>query len=129
MIALKVQLNGEILHVAGQEDFSVLFTNIVATQQNPDRNADDYVRLGTSGLSRETDEGYSQHFRWAGVELEIGDVVEIEIIDTDMIDAPQKRYRSDDKVQESPFTGEEEREMRYQDFLRLKEEFEGGNAR
>ena len=48
----------------------------------------------------------------------------VEIVDTDEIDAPVKRYRSDQEVQENPFTDEEWREMRYNDYLQLKEEFE-----
>jgi hypothetical protein len=39
-----------------------------------------------------------------------------------------KRFRSDHEVQENPFTEEEMREMRYNDYLNLKEEFEGEDS-
>jgi hypothetical protein len=36
---------------------------------------------------------------------------------------PKNRYRSDHQIQEDSFTEEEAPEMRYQDYLALKEEF------
>lgn len=50
--------------------------------------------------------------------------MEVEVIETDDITEPRKRFRSDHQVQEDPFTEEEAREMRYQDYLELKKEFE-----
>lgn len=38
---------------------------------------------------------------------------------------PKKRYHSDSNVQENPFTEDEIREIRYQDYLALNAEFEG----
>ena len=49
----------------------------------------------------------------------------MKVVDTEAVDSPVKRYRSDAKVQESPFTEEEMRDMRYKDYLSLKAEFEG----
>ena len=57
-------------------------------------------------------------------DLAVGDKVEIEVVETIEIDQPKKRFRSDHEVQEDPFTEEEAREMRYQDYLELKKEFE-----
>ena len=125
MIALRIRVNGDEMYVVGQKDVSILHSNVVVSRGNSERRVDDYIRLNTSGLSHDTDKGYPEHFRWKDRELKIGDVVEIEILETDEIDAPVKRYRSDHEVQENPFTDEEIREMRYNNYLELKEEFEG----
>jgi hypothetical protein len=127
MIAIKIRVNGDLLYVIGQEDVSILNSNLVISRDNSERDVDDYIRLNAGGLSQDTDKGYPEHFRYKSQNLQVGDVVEMEIVDTDKIDAPVKRYRSDQEVQENPFTNEECREMRYNDYLQLKEEFEGGD--
>ena len=58
------------------------------------------------------------------MDLSVGDKVQVEVVETIDIDKPKKRFRSDNEVQEDPFTEEEAREMRYQDYLELKKEFE-----
>ena len=125
MIGLKIRVNGDLQYVVGQEDVSILHSNVVVSRDNAERDVDDYIRLNTSGLSQDTVKGYPEHFRWKDRNLEVGDVVEIEIVETDEVDAPVKRYRSDHEAQENPFTDEEIREMRYNDYLQLKEEFGG----
>lgn len=128
MIALRIRVNGDEILVIGQEDVSILHSSIVVSRGNFERDVDDYIRLNAHGLSQETEKGYREHFRWKDRELQIGDVVEIAVLEANEIDPPVKRYRSDSEVQESPFTEEELREMRYNDYLRLKEEFDGGDA-
>ena len=125
MIALKIRLNGDYVLVAGQPDMSILSSHITVSRGNTERGADDYIRLAAHGLSHDTDKGYPEHFRWKEHQLEVGDLVEIEVVETEQIDSPVKRYRSDREVQENPFTKEEIREMRYETYLELKEEFEG----
>jgi hypothetical protein len=78
-------------------------------------------------MSHELPEGFCQHFRWKDQTLDIGDRLEIEILDTNEIDPPTKRFRSDHEIQESPFTEEEARDLRYQDYIELKKEFEPGS--
>jgi hypothetical protein len=124
MIALKIKVNGDEVYVVGQEDVSILHSNVVVSRDNSERGVADYIRLNASGLSQDAGKGYPEHFRWKDRDLRIGDVVEIEILETDDVVAPIKRFRSDHEVQENPFTDEEIREMRYNDYLQLKEEFE-----
>jgi hypothetical protein len=88
----------------------------------------DYVRLTFGGLSKENEQGIRQHFRWPDIELEVGAKVEIEVVDVQEVDPPKKRYRSDSEVRESPFTEEELKEMRYNDYLELKKEFENNEV-
>ena len=127
MIALKIRVNGDILYVIGQEDVSILNSNLVVSRDNSERDVEDYIHLNAGGLSQDTDKGYPEHFRYKSQTLQVGDVVEMEIVDTEKVDAPVKRFRSDHDVQENPFTDEEWREMRYNDYLELKEEFEGSD--
>lgn len=127
MIALKIRLNGEVLYVAGQEDVSILNSILNVSRGNSERGVGDNIRLNAGGLSQLTDKGYPEHFRYKDQTLAVGDVVEVEIVETDNVDPPVKRYRSDREVQENPFTDEEIHEMRYNDYLRLKEEFEGAD--
>ena len=53
----------------------------------------------------------------------VGDEVSITIVETETVDKPIKRYRSDKSVQEDPFTEEELFELQKKDYLRLKELF------
>lgn len=85
---------------------------------------DDHIRLSTGGISKVTPQGHCEHFRWPETSLAPGDGVALEIVDVAAVDAPLKRYRSDNEVQESPYTEEEWKALRYKDYLRLKEEFE-----
>ncbi len=105
---------------------SILHTSILASKGNTERGVDGYIRLSLGGLSHKNEEGFIEHFRWKDLDLQTEDIVEIEVVETDTIDPPTKRFRSDKEVQESPYTEDEWREMKYQDYLELKKEFEGG---
>ncbi len=124
MIALKVYINGEHIVTAGQDDWTVLAAHISASRGKDEELSFGDLRYSVGGLSKENAEGFGQHFRWPGRDLTVGDKIEIEIVDTQEITEPAKRYRSDSKVQENPYTEEEWKEMRYQDYLELKKEFE-----
>jgi len=54
----------------------------------------------------------------------VGSKVSVTVVDVDAADPPVNRYRSDAQVQENAFTDEEWRQLRYQDYLELKREFE-----
>ncbi len=123
MIAFKISINGKVIQIAGQEDWAVLATHIDAIRDK--QNLDDFtLRYSVGGLTLENDEKYCHHYRWESRDLKIGDQVQLEIVEADSIDQPKKRYRSDHKVQEDPFTDEEAKDLRYQDYLELKKEFE-----
>ena len=124
MIAYKIYVNGKYVVTAGQVDWSVLAMHISATRNKEESPSAGYVRYSVGGLSQKNSEGFSQHFRWSEIDLKVGDKVEVEVIETIEISEPKKRYRSDHEVQEDPFTDEEGKEMRYQDYLELKKEFE-----
>lgn len=128
MLAYKIKVNGKHVVTASQDDWSVLSIHISANRNSGERGTDGYVRLSSGGLSKENEKGFCHHFRWSERVLDVGDKVEVEIVDVNQVDSPKKRYRSDREVQESPFTDEEWREMRYKDYLELKKEFESNES-
>lgn len=124
MLGFKVIINDEEYAMIGRADWSVLSINISAKKGDAKRRIDENIQLHASGVSEKNSEAISHRFRWAERNLEIGNRIEIEVVDTDKYDAPQKSYRSDCKEQENPFTDAEWKEMRYQDYLKLKAEFD-----
>ena len=128
MIAFRVSVNGNCPVVASQPDWSVLSAIVSASRDNGPRGAEDYISVSLGGLSNASNRDFSEHFRWPETNLDVGDKIEIEIIDTQHPSEPAKRYRSDRQTQESPYTEEEWREMRYKDYLKLKAEFEGDSG-
>jgi hypothetical protein len=125
MIALQIDIDDERYVVAGVEDWSLLRADVLASRVEQDSTVrDGYIELSAGGLTLPNAEGIRQHFRYTTVPLKIGTRVTISVIEVDTVDPPKKRYRSDKTIQESPFTEEEMREMRYKDYLELKAEFE-----
>lgn len=122
MKAFRVVVDGEPLGDLGIADFSVT-TLIVDFGQPSKAEAIDYhFRVG--GLTQPDSDGLCRHYRWATPRIQDGTRIEIEIVDSETCVPPTRLYRSDREVQESPFTEEEMRDLRYQDYLALKEEFE-----
>ena len=124
MIGLKITVNGKLYATIGQEDWSVLSACISATRPKVPEDSEEHIQCNLGGLSRPNPEGVAYHFRWRELVLKPGDTVEIGVVETSEVDTPEKRFRSDKEVQENPYTEEEWREMRYQDYLELKKEFE-----
>ena len=129
MLAFKVEIDGEEVVTAGFEDWSILALHINASRGSPsapfESARSDEADFSVGGLSESDPAGVSHHVRWKEKALSIGSRVTVTVVDTDCPDQPIKRYRSDAKIQESPFTKEEMKEMRWQDYLELKKEFEG----
>src|SRR5438874_13767142 len=122
MKAFRVAVDGQHLGDLGVDDFNNASV-IVGFARGPDAEPTDY-RLHIGGLSESDENGISWHYRWACPDIREGSRIEIEIVDSENCVTPTRRYRSDHTVQESPFTEEEERTLRYRDYLQLKKEFE-----
>ena len=120
MLAFEVAIDGKRVACAGMVDRAVLSFTLSAVA--PDNEA----RLHIGGLTKPNEAGISHHVRWGEPEtfVKVGSKVELKIVETDYVDAPAIRYRSDREVQEPPFTKEEMRALRYKDYLELKKEFE-----
>jgi hypothetical protein len=125
MLALDVEIDGRKTVLAGADDWSILGLNIVANRDEPGSTGrSGYIECSVGGLTLPDAEQVRNHFRWPTQELSLGSIVTIRVVDAPEADAPKRRYRSDAKIQESPFTQEELRQMRYKDYMALKAEFE-----
>jgi hypothetical protein len=95
MIALEVLLNGKLLCVAGAEDLGVLTAAISAVgklgsgsfHSRPGEAPDLMARVG--GLTSREDPAEDVHFEWfSSMSMQLGDVFQIRIIDTEAVDKP-----------------------------------------
>ena len=132
MLAFRVEIDGEHVATAGVDDWSVLALHVSASRGDSEAAFAsariDQPRFSVGGLSEPDQSGVSHHFRWPEKQLKVGSVVVVAVVETDAPTPPAKRYRSDAAVQEDPFTDEEMKQLRYQDYLDLKREFEGDKA-
>ena len=126
MIALQIDIDGERYVTAGAEDWSLLNAFVDLSRAGPgEDSSENYMQFRAGGLSKSLEDGVREHLRWGERSLKLGSVVTISIVETGNVDSPKKRYRSDNHDPWAPFTEEELREMKYRDYLALKEEFEG----
>ncbi len=123
MIALEISINGKKVLTAGVEDWDLLHANIIAKRAREQQEHDEFD-INVGGLPQQVEQEKLEHIRWGRKKLQIGDEITIRLIDTDSVDAPLKRYRSDKKVQEQPFTDEEIYQMQKETYLELKKKFE-----
>lgn len=103
MIALKIFKNGTHLCTAGAEDLGILNTNVVASgllgpksrKSREDQTVDFHMHIG--GLTARHD-APDDHLRWnKESKLELGDRIEIEIVDTAETDPPHSTSPQDTK--------------------------------
>jgi len=126
MLAFEVEIDGEKAFLAGVEDWHLLTFHLNAMREQDSLACSDYdLDLHMGGMTVSDEHGVAHHLRWGGeLPLALGSVVTIKIVETDSPDPLVRRYRSDREVQECAFTPEEMRQMRYDDYLAYKAEFE-----
>jgi len=122
MLAFDVEIDGQHIALAGAPDWAVLHVIINAGRGGQVQGT--YLDCSIGALTERDSSGIAHHVRWAGRKLSVGSRIVVNVVETDQPDPPTKRYRSDKEVQENPFTEEELKEMRRQDYLELKKEFE-----
>jgi hypothetical protein len=122
MKAFRVVVDGKAIGDLGVADFSVASVIVDFGRPSMAETIDYHLRVG--GLTQPDENGICRHYRWACPSIQEGTRIEIEIVDSESCVPPTRLYRSDHKVQESPFTEEEVRNLRYQDYLSLKKEFD-----
>lgn len=124
MLAFEIFVDGEKTAIAGTRDWVVMTVALSAVRRQGDASSADDLSLQIGGMEGSEDPDHSYHVRWAAPVLAVGSEILVRIVDSDHTDLPKKRYLSGRHIQESPFTDEEMREMRYQQYLALKSEFE-----
>lgn len=126
MLALEIDIDGKRHVTAGVEDWSLLNAIINLSRKEPGSKVlDGQKEISIGALTTPNEDGIRHHVRWPEHPLTVGSVITISIVETETVDPPRRRYRSDSKVQEVAFTDEELHDMKYRDYLALKEEFEG----
>lgn len=125
MLAFDIWIDGARHARAGFADWSVLSAHVTAVQEGagrPDRKGE--LEFSVGGLSRTGGDGAQYHVRWAKRQLTIGSKITIELVEIEDPDEPERRYRSDREVQESPYSDEEIEQFEREEWLRLKAKFE-----
>lgn len=101
MTVYKITVNGRLMFIAGQEDWSILSTHITASRNNGalrfrHGGVEDDIKLAAHDLSREDVTrhvtghvtGHGKRIHWQESDLMTGDRVEIEIFDADATHVP-----------------------------------------
>ena len=128
MLALEISLNGKKAILAGFEDWDMLHAEVRALRAR-DQDAADELEMAVGGLAQQKIKGQHEFVRWARLGLSLGDELTIRLVEVSRADAPKKRYRSDQDVQEQPLTEEEILDMERETYLRLKKKFEGQSGK
>jgi len=123
MLAFDVEIDGHHVALAGIPDWAILHVSVTAGRGRASEGKT-HLDCSIGGLSERDPSGSPHHVRWSGRAVVVGSRIVVTVVETDHPDPPTKRYRSDKEVQESPFTDAEWKEMRRQDYLELKKEFE-----
>ena len=127
MFAFKISINGNTPRVCGFEDWNILHAIINAKRADGGYIDRDQYDISVGGLALRNATDTNEHVRFGEIELSLGDEISIMLIDTENVEQPKKRYRSDAQVQENPFTDEEIHAFEKADYERLKAKFEGQN--
>jgi hypothetical protein len=91
MRAFKIHLNGKRICIAGVGADGVLATHIDYVGQNGD-----HLSLAVTELFTKTEE----HAIWTTLDLKVGDKVQVNVVETELVDKPKKLYRPDSKTAE-----------------------------
>lgn len=96
MTAFKVSLNGKQVCIAGVSEFGVVSANVTWVRRKPGmshdgKNIEEELTADVGGL----DSNAGEHLNWMARPLLIGDRVTIEVVESDSVDEPKRRYRDD----------------------------------
>lgn len=99
VIAFQVSVNGEIVCTAGIENFGVVSAILTWVRRRPEQARDgvdieEELTVEVGGLDTR-DPLASEHLKWLGRSLAVGDSVTVRIVDVVQIDQPETRQRDD----------------------------------
>jgi flagellar basal body L-ring protein FlgH len=127
MIAFEIELNGQVIGLAGTEDLCVLTAIVTAvgklgaqSEGATDHKTDYHAGLSVGGLTARVDASQDEHFDWLRQPVNPGDVVTIRILESPSADAPSaaKPARTGDVFKQ-------QFESAKQFYLENREKFEG----
>lgn len=129
MSAFRVSGDGQHFGDFGVDDFAV--QNVILGMSrgtpggHPSSRDNDY-RVHIGGLTKDDGDGKSYHYRWVPPKIKIGTKILVEIVEVPECLPPDNRHEADGKPRavEEMFTEDELREMRYEDYVALKKEFD-----
>lgn len=102
MIALDVSLNGKRVCIAGAEDLSVLSTHVTAVGKlgkrtvpvRPDEISGE-IHYWVGGLTARQEPERDDHLTWkSAAPLQVGDVIQVRILETDKADRASSRKKA-----------------------------------
>jgi len=125
VLALHIEVDDHPPFSAGVEDWAILSAHLNAVRGEVYKRETDDLDFSVNGMTREDENGVAHHVRWPRIPLKLGSTVRVTLVEASSTEPPIKRYRADKDVRENPFTDDEVREMRRQDYLALKRDFEG----
>jgi len=116
VIAFKVSLNGRQVCKAGVRDFGVVSAIVTWVRRRPEKSRDgktieEELTAKIGGL----DSDAKEHLKWLARRLHVGDRITVEVVESERVDKPKRRYRDEPRKVERA-------KNRY--FERLKKEFE-----
>ncbi|MCX7360096.1 MAG: hypothetical protein NT015_18400 [Alphaproteobacteria bacterium] len=128
MKAFRIEIDGQRVGDFGVPDFSFQALIFNLSRGKPDAHPslrEDRCDFSVSGLTERDETGRFYDYRWSKQEMPVGMRVTVEVVESENCLEPVKRVPDDTAAEAPPFTKEEQRAMWYEDYLRLKKEFEG----
>lgn len=128
MKAFRIEIDGQHVGDFGVSGFS--FQSLIFNLSRGMSDAhpslrDDQCDFSISGMTERDESGKCHSYRWSTRKMPVGMRVTVEVVESSNGVIPVKWVPEEGELEQPPFTKEELREMWYEDYLRLKKEFEG----
>jgi hypothetical protein len=95
MLAFEVSVNGEVVCVAGLDEYGVLTAILSWVRRRPDaefKPDSEELEFSVSGLASDA-RNDAEHLDWLKRELRVGDIVSLRVIEIERADEPAMRKR------------------------------------
>jgi hypothetical protein len=125
MRAIQMLINGEVVCLAGAEGCGTLSADLLSFIPVGERHWETSVQILGSIHTEKIEQ-----IRWKKQFINLGDEVTFRLVEveTNAVDEPYRRYRSDSKVQENYYSKEEIFQIEKAMYEELKKKFENGHG-
>ena len=103
MLALEIYINDTKPLVVGSKDWATLFIYLFAYKSELGTT----IQMDAGVGLEQAESGKLENLRWKRPKIAETDEIRLRFVHTDDATEPDRRYRSDHNVQESPYTEEE----------------------